>query len=332
MSSEGLPLKVRADIRDQWDSSKASIKETVEALNKSLGHQLTPEAEWPALWTNLQSRFPDKSTFVPTIVRYVIAWYERLLGRIENDNYTDWTEELLNVLAENKRALRVKVEPCPTNNSSRPLTKWNATLGSFSIGIPNVDPIPQSRLSSIWDSCFDNFFTNAEPSSVAAEDDWADVTEEPQTRQRAVANGSNAPQPSQHQVERLPTINALARPNELFVSTTPHILMVHYRTDKITVQCSHQPSLELLETYLKKWAKTNTNDSLRRPVYKFELLESDFSFGIIDTLEIEPHMPRHVRPLNPTMVLAFIEGVLGYEMVHTTTGSTWMYRSKTALK
>ncbi|KAK7022928.1 hypothetical protein VNI00_016818 [Paramarasmius palmivorus] len=324
MSNEGLPLKVRADIRDQWDSSKSSVKEAVENLNKTLGHQLTPEAEWSALWTSLQTRFPDKSTFIPTIVRYVIAWCERLLGRIENDGYSAWTEELLNVLAESRRTLR----PCPSD-STRPFTKWNATLGSFIIGIPNADPIPQSRLTSIWDNCFESLFTDAEPSStLPAEDDWADVAEEPQQRQRV--NASNT-QPFEHQVERLPTVNALARPNELFLSTAPHILMVHYRTDKITVECSHQPSLELLSNYLTKWNKTNPNDSARRPYYKYTLLESDFSFGVIDTLEIEPNMPRHVRPLNTTIVLAFIEGVLGYSMVHTT-GSTWMYRSKTTLK
>jgi hypothetical protein len=46
-----------------------------------------------------------------------------------------------------------------------------------------------------------------------------------------------------------------------------------------------------------------------------------------DALTIRPAMPSgNTPPLNPILVLAFVEEVLNYKMVHTN-GSVWMYRS-----
>lgn len=50
----------------------------------------------------------------------------------------------------------------------------------------------------------------------------------------------------------------------------------------------------------------------------------------MDSLYIEPNMSYH-RSVNPTIILSFIEGVLGYKMVYTTS-SYWMYRCTTLLK
>lgn len=97
------PLKVRVDIRDLWDSSKSSVNESVSSLNKILGHTITPRVEWPILWADLKERFPDNTIFVPTVVRYTIAWYERLSGRLDNEAYAEWTEQLLNVLTDESK-------------------------------------------------------------------------------------------------------------------------------------------------------------------------------------------------------------------------------------
>ncbi|KAL0574549.1 hypothetical protein V5O48_007412 [Marasmius crinis-equi] len=354
MSKESLPLKIRADIRDLWDSPNSSLHEAITNLEKTLGHKIAAQAEWPALWTSLQARFPDKATFVPTIARYAIGWYERLLYRLENDVHAAWTEEILNILAESKRHAVLKVEvcgssfcnvtrshtddkPCPSDKNTSPFMAWNTNLGSFCLGIPSSDPIPQSRLAGILDASFDSLFTGQEasPASILpAEDDWADVAEDPaalrSSNAKSSTNGILQVASSRPAEERLPSVDTLPRPNELFKTTAPHIMTINHRGDSLSVQCSHQQTLELLTNYLTKWAKTNPNDSLRRPMFKFDLLESDFTFGIIDTLQIEPNMKYH-KGLNPAIVLAFVEGVLGYTMVHTT-GSTWMYRSATLLK
>lgn len=107
-----IPLKARVDIRDQWDSPNAPIHTSIAALQKTLGHKISPQAEWPALWAQLKDRFSDKSKFVPTVVSIVVVWYERLLGRLDNDVYADWTEELLSAL-EGGASLRIEVIVMP---------------------------------------------------------------------------------------------------------------------------------------------------------------------------------------------------------------------------
>jgi len=62
---------------------------------------------------------------------------------------------------------------------------------------------------------------------------------------------------------------------------------------------------------------------------KIELNDSDFSYGVIDSLTIWP--TTRGEPVNPVIVIAFIEGILGYKMVYTD-GSRWVYRSDKRLK
>ncbi|KAF9267117.1 hypothetical protein L218DRAFT_1074426 [Marasmius fiardii PR-910] len=337
MSEETLPLKIRVDIRDLFDSPSSTVHEAMANLEKILGHQIPAEPEWPALWSTLQPRFPEKSTFVPTIAHYTIGWYERLLGRLENDAYAVWTEQLLSVLAESRRRLLLKVEPSQHGSTGTYIT-WNSTLRSFHLGIGNSDPLSESRLAGVLDGLFNTLFTeggqqqgqgSSSPlsSSLPTEDDWADVDIIEKQKEKPWGPADNGPWKATRRVERLPTVDTLARPNELFRTTSPQLMIIHQHRQSLTVQCSHQPSLELLQAYLTKWAKTNTNDSLRRPVFKYDLVESEFSFGIIDTLHIEANMT-YTKTVNPTIILAFVEGVLGYTMVHTT-GSSWMYRTVT---
>jgi hypothetical protein len=59
-----------------------------------------------------------------------------------------------------------------------------------------------------------------------------------------------------------------------------------------------------------------------------ELQESDYCFGVMDTLTIKPKDP--YKEVNPAMVIAFIEGILGYRLIHTT-GCHWMYNRSESL-
>lgn len=71
---------------------------------------------------------------------------------------------------------------------------------------------------------------------------------------------------------------------------------------------------------------------LQRPILKVNLVESLFVFGVIDAIEIEPAMVmREPSPLNPAIILAFVEGVLGYKETHTT-GRQWVFKLVNPLK
>lgn len=76
------------------------MHEAIEALQGTLGHKIIPQVQWSLLWDELKDRFPDKTTFVPTICRITIAWYERLLWRLDSENFPEWTEEVLGLLAQ----------------------------------------------------------------------------------------------------------------------------------------------------------------------------------------------------------------------------------------
>ncbi|KAJ6581613.1 hypothetical protein B0H19DRAFT_1061144 [Mycena capillaripes] len=332
-----LPLKVRVDIRDLWDSPNCSVKESVSSLSKILGHTVTPRVDWPILWAELKEQFSDNSTFVPlvgigpneSVVRYTIAWYERLMGRLENERYADWTEQLLNVITDkgNRQTLSLQIEPTARTTG----TQWNVKLGTFELSIPKTEPVSQSQLDSIYEKCFENLF---DPNAKDA--GWDDLAvEAPVAATPGVIPSSN----ERPFVARLPVLDALPRPPELFKMTGPYIMVVEERVPHILVQCSHEPSLELLAAYINKWGKNNLNDSEKvaivksssqRNILTAKLIESEYFYGVIDTLSIERNMTRR-EPLNPTPVLAFIEGVLGYKLTNTN-GTCRTYTTTTLLK
>lgn len=116
----------------------------------------------------------------------------------------------------------------------------------------------QAKLDSSFDKDFENLFNT---DVDAKDDDWADVAVE--TRAAAVKPVAVVSTNEPLAVARLPVLDGLARPHELFTSTAPYILIVEERGATIVVQCSHEPSLELLAAYLNKWSKSNPNDSLK---------------------------------------------------------------------
>ncbi|KAF5378815.1 hypothetical protein D9615_007014 [Tricholomella constricta] len=332
-----VPLKIRIDVRDLWNSPKSDLQVSIVALEQTLGHEIVPNVQWHILWDELKDRFPDKGTFVPFISRIVITWYERLLWRLDNNNFPEWTEELLGLLSGGRKQLIIEPSPPPQN---RPRTFWDTRTSSFYLGIPNFEPLPHSKIVVVFDHDFEKLLIQ----DGAADEGWDDlaaeslappaafhsVTSEPRrgVTTHAVNNISSETKPT---IERLPSLRELSRPDQLFAQRAPYILTVD-TGNPLIIRCSHEASLELISSYLNRWGKLNTGDTLRRNVLKVELIESEFCNGLQDTLSIEPHINFHNGgyQINPTLVLAFIEGVLGYKLVHTN-GHNWVYRSDTIL-
>jgi hypothetical protein len=62
----------------------------------------------------------------------------------------------------------------------------------------------------------------------------------------------------------LPNVHMLERPEDLMRKPPYHLILSHTQYGKfITIQCSHQPSLELISEYFKKWTKRNHNQTTR---------------------------------------------------------------------
>ena len=66
---------------------------------------------------------------------------------------------------------------------------------------------------------------------------------------------------AQIQSMALPSLDMLPRPEILFASHTPYQILIKTIHSGIVVYGSHQPSLELLASYLGKNTKTMKNDT-----------------------------------------------------------------------
>lgn len=145
-------------------------------------------------------------------------------------------------------------------------------LGVFTLEIPNLQLPLNAAVESMFDQDLDLLFsseTAGAPSAAAVnDDDWAKVNVPGHgTQSSHPPTISSPPIPVAPRIQQLPNIDMLDRPAQLFKSIAPYFLTVDARTSPLLIQGSHQPSLELLAEYLKKWAKTNMGDSLK--VYAF---------------------------------------------------------------
>jgi hypothetical protein len=81
-------------------------------------------------------------------------------------------------------------------------------------------------------------------------------------------------------VDALPDISELQRPEELFKNPPYHLIVHHTSYGKeISVQCSHQPSLDLMAEYFKRWVKRNHSQTTKPPAADITMMESCFGLG-----------------------------------------------------
>jgi len=130
----------------------------------------------------------------------------------------------------------------------------------------------------------------------------------------------------------LPLVNDLPRPEFLYAQSPPYHIFVRASNQMISVQGSHQPSLELLQDYLKKWTNTMRTDNRRIPILDIELQESHFGLdGLFDELTIKPANTQQTwYGVNPVLVVAFIEGILKYQMGPQLISDTMYFKRREA--
>jgi hypothetical protein len=89
---------------------------------------------------------------------------------------------------------------------------------------------------------------------LSKDDEWANVDETGEAQSIRLKEVDSGP-------DVLPTIETLSRPDILFRSLTPYLLNVTlYGTNKLVVQGTHEPSLQLLSDYLQRWMKRDHRD------------------------------------------------------------------------
>ena len=115
-------------------------------------------------------------------------------------------------------------------------------------------------------SCPSNTPTNKLPvrRKDICDEGWVDVEMQLNRPGPPVMNLPTKPQ-------GLPKLDTLARPDTLFLHQMPYHMTVRVTRKGTLVQGSHQPSLELLASYLKKWTRPMKHDV--RKVRKLILLK-----------------------------------------------------------
>jgi hypothetical protein len=165
-----------------------------------------------------------------------------------------------------------------------------------------------------------------DPSPKAAEsedpDAWADVSID-------TPAASVMTKLDERGAEALPDISSIVRP-EVLTKRPPYWLIVRQESrNRVVVEGSHDPSIILLEGYLKKWCRGNINRTdrvsyfsgagllsthfVQSPLVDMKLHESVFGLGLMhDSLVLEAVRGREV---NVTLILVFVETVLGYPLL-----------------
>ncbi|MCJ1239859.1 hypothetical protein MMC14_007857 [Varicellaria rhodocarpa] len=318
-----LPLKIRLDLRDHWEKIDSPVQKAISELYNLIGVPVAITLETPVIWAELQRYFPNHATFIPSIVDTTKTWIKCLTVKLEDDTHPDWTDRFLDEVKESGQALKVRILTQPGSQLG---TAWEKRTSSFVIFIPQSSPPYQDAAQTSFTTDLDKLF-----SPISSEKKETDVinaeglsriygaSDPPIQSGRALAS----------HLKSLPALDTLHGPHVLFPQQTPYHITVRSSKTTINIQGSHQPSLELLANYLKKWINTRMVDFRKLPALQVELQESHFGSGVFfDSLIIKPSDERQtILNVNPILVVAFIEGILGYHLIPQAKGiDDWYFR------
>ncbi|KAG8529608.1 uncharacterized protein KY384_006245 [Bacidia gigantensis] len=304
-----LPLKLRVQLRDHWENPASPAKASIAALKELLGLEIEISFPVANIWDQVKTSFPEQDVFVPTVIGVIQQWTNALKRRLEDEGGS-WTDKLLEEF--DGKSMHAFVDVFPLGRPTTILSK-STSPPTLQIQIPDSKP-PYAPPN--FEDDFDNFFESRRLTTAMPQQ--APIASKMATRTAAVT--SSPPR-------SLPALDTLARPDILFGSLVPYHMIIDLRSDRLSIQGSHQPSLDLLFRYLKKHIGGNPDTAEKIPLLKVELHRSNFGYGNLqDRMSIERHS-EHFKwiELSPVLPIAFIEGVLGYRHVEKQGGSVQWY-------
>ncbi|KAK4695764.1 hypothetical protein P7C71_g2047, partial [Lecanoromycetidae sp. Uapishka_2] len=313
-----LPMKVRVDLRDLWDKEDCPAKKSISALKELIGLPVTVMMEPTILWSELQKHYPDQGTFIPSLTAVIQAWADVLKAKLADESNSEWTDNFLEKVSEGRGGIKARVEArAGTRVVSTFLSKPDS---AFIISIPETTP-------SYRGACgyFTTDFAKILEQDLAPpqeNDDWTSVGIPIRSQTHFAASDTVVS-------TALPTLDSLDRPEVLFARQTPYHLMVRVIHDGILVFGSHQGSLELLAEYLQQYVRNIDNPNVKQQILKTELQKSHLGYGaLFDSLSVKPSDHRgRWEDINPILILAFVEGVLGYHPVREgSEGNQWYFK------
>lgn len=256
------------------------MQRSITALSGILGIPVQIEPEWPILWVELQNVFPDPGTFVPSVASVVSSWCTSLAALAEDDSNEAWTEALLEHTGTIRLTASIEVRDL-TNPSTRskvflqigggrPSTRWIESRKRFAICLTKSHETRSANNTAGFHDDFRSIFKpplselplrstglaaigNEEPSTEIDTLDFDSASILTPTTTDLFHARSTLP-------DALPDVNTIERPEDLMLKPPYHMIIHPSSTKNMSLECSHQPSLELLAEYLKRWSKRNYNN------------------------------------------------------------------------
>ncbi|KAI0197017.1 hypothetical protein F4808DRAFT_439198 [Astrocystis sublimbata] len=338
-----LPIKIQIGIRDVWEREDAPVQKAIRNLKDVTGVDVTVDPEWPLLLSELDNFYPDKATLVPSVASAVEAFCVALSTLADDEANAKWADVLLE---RTESHIRISIGVLKGSEIG---ISWADQENSFLISLPKGVIPTQSYMLPFFVGNLLNVFdkkegrqSSTEKKPAPAADDWAAITVDRRTGTAAVVeapppSGSTTTvkpqqQPQAPSFDVIPNVETLARPDDLLLKPPYHLIMHSHGETTISVQCSHSPTLQFIANYLKKWSRTNHNNTTRPPCAEIKLHQSAFGLGVVyDRLSIVTESRYNIQAVSPTIVLSLIEGVLGYKSIYSN-GSTWTFRKDVEFK
>ncbi|KAK0624823.1 hypothetical protein B0T17DRAFT_507863 [Bombardia bombarda] len=332
-----LPLKVQIGIREHWTRDDGSLQVAIKGLQEVLGHEVSIEPEWQLLLTELDAYYPDKGNLTAIVAASVEVWIKSFTELLEDSAHDEWTDTLLEKTKVWSR-LRLFLE---VGNTDKAGTSWSERRNGFIISLPKKQIFQSAELYPIFRgellSCFEVDKKPQLPVRSAGGDDWADVemdkaTGTAQVIEQSTTDSRNFAASRPVAVEFFPNVASLPRPDELLLKP-PYHLSLTTGMNTIEIQGSHSPSLQFLADYFKRWCRVNHHDTRNLPAVQVTLYQSAFGLGeLFDRLTLSTQETKYTNQFHVTspMVIALVEGVLGYELVST--HGAWNFRRNAAFK
>ncbi|KAI0547779.1 hypothetical protein F4679DRAFT_597447 [Xylaria curta] len=325
-----LPIKVQIGIRDSWDNEDAPVQKAIRNLKEVIGVRVTVNPEWPLLYAELGDFHPDKATLAPSVATAVETCCTALSALADDEANAEWADTLLE-----RTESHIRISIGASKNQEMGIS-WSDQEGGFVISLPkSAVPSKAYTLSFFTGNLLKVFDEKARHESssatgpAAVADDWADVTVDNKTGNAAVIEApqrhgaTTQPSPS---FDVIPDVTTISRPDELLLKPPYHLIVHYHGKGSIDIQCGHSPTLQFIADYLKKWSRTNHNNTTRPPLAEVQLHQSAFGLGVVyDRLTIVSDSRYHTQTVSPTIVLSLIEGVLGYKNIFCD-GSSWTFR------
>jgi hypothetical protein len=360
------PLKLQVAIRDFWEKETAPVHIAREGLRKVLGYPVNVDPEWVQLLGDLDKVYPDRQSLATAVAGCVELWCKVFTELLEGADNADtaqqeWAETLMDHL-EPHIGMRLYVTVTGSDASlpivTEPGTAWSEERSSFLLYLPQKRAVMvPGEFAAVYRgglmACFNEkkpaapslavrsaAATAAPATAATGGDDWADVEMDAATGKAAVVEATRAPPVAASfappdatipKLEYLPSLESLPRPDELFLRPPYHMIVADYGKKKIVVQGSHSPSLQLLGEYMKRWCRLNHQDSRNPPAVEVKYNQSCWGSSPMHDQVTLTSEANNIFQFNPAIVLAFIEGVLGYDKVSTEQG-VWTYRRMVPFK